>query len=79
MACCTAVDNQAVDRAYRIGQSRDVVVYRLITCGTVEEKIYSRQVGTSSGCKRRVDLKVPAISLKPSSSSTCHTGSSLLT
>jgi SNF2 family DNA or RNA helicase len=40
-----AVDNQSVDRAYRIGQSRDVVVYRLMTCGTVEEKIYRRQVG----------------------------------
>lgn len=35
---------QAVDRAYRIGQQRDVVVYRLITCGTVEEKIYRKQV-----------------------------------
>lgn len=31
-------DNQSVDRAYRIGQTRDVVVYRLISCGTVEEK-----------------------------------------
>lgn len=35
---------QAVDRAYRIGQRKDVVVYRLITCGTVEEKIYRKQV-----------------------------------
>ena len=35
---------QSVDRAYRIGQKRDVVVYRLITCGTVEEKIYRKQV-----------------------------------
>ncbi|KAK9816584.1 hypothetical protein WJX72_002280 [[Myrmecia] bisecta] len=39
-----SVDNQSVDRAYRIGQQRDVVVYRLITCGTVEEKIYRKQV-----------------------------------
>lgn len=39
-----AVDNQSVDRAYRIGQARRVVVYRLITSGTVEEKIYRRQV-----------------------------------
>ncbi|KXZ56756.1 hypothetical protein GPECTOR_1g681 [Gonium pectorale] len=39
-----SVDNQSVDRAYRIGQTRDVVVYRLITCGTVEEKIYRKQV-----------------------------------
>ncbi|KAF6255378.1 P-loop containing nucleoside triphosphate hydrolase protein [Scenedesmus sp. NREL 46B-D3] len=39
-----ATDNQSVDRAYRIGQTRDVVVYRLVTCGTVEEKIYRKQV-----------------------------------
>ncbi|KAL4427704.1 hypothetical protein ABPG75_001793 [Micractinium tetrahymenae] len=39
-----STDNQSVDRAYRIGQKRDVVVYRLISCGTVEEKIYRRQV-----------------------------------
>ncbi|UPR03571.1 SWI/SNF chromatin remodeling complex protein [Chloropicon primus] len=39
-----SVDNQSVDRAYRIGQTRNVVVYRLITCGTVEEKIYRKQV-----------------------------------
>ena len=39
-----ATDNQAVDRAYRIGQRRHVLVYRLITSGTVEEKIYRRQV-----------------------------------
>ncbi|KAI8470944.1 MAG: P-loop containing nucleoside triphosphate hydrolase protein [Monoraphidium minutum] len=39
-----AQDNQSVDRAYRIGQARDVVVYRLVTCGTVEEKIYRKQV-----------------------------------
>ncbi|KAL4223045.1 DNA excision repair protein ERCC-6-like [Mactra antiquata] len=39
-----AVDAQAVDRAFRIGQDKNVVVYRLITCGTVEEKIYRRQI-----------------------------------
>ncbi|XP_044053386.1 DNA excision repair protein ERCC-6-like isoform X2 [Siniperca chuatsi] len=39
-----ATDAQAVDRAYRIGQTENVVIYRLITCGTVEEKIYRRQV-----------------------------------
>ncbi|KAF6777854.1 hypothetical protein AHF37_03061 [Paragonimus kellicotti] len=39
-----ATDAQAVDRAYRIGQKSDVIVYRLLTCGTVEEKIYRRQI-----------------------------------
>lgn len=40
-----STDNQSVDRAYRIGQKKDVIVYRLMTCGTVEEKIYRKQVG----------------------------------
>lgn len=39
-----STDNQSVDRAYRIGQKNDVVVYRLMTCGTIEEKIYRKQV-----------------------------------
>lgn len=39
-----ATDSQAVDRAFRIGQTMNVVVYRLITCGTLEEKIYRRQI-----------------------------------
>lgn len=29
---------------YRIGQKRTVVIYRLITCGTLEEKIYRKQI-----------------------------------
>ncbi|KAL8170800.1 hypothetical protein V2J09_022604 [Rumex salicifolius] len=38
-----SMDNQSVDRAYRIGQKKDVLVYRLMTCGTIEEKIYRMQ------------------------------------
>ena len=34
-----AVENQATDRAFRIGQDKKVMVYRLITQGTFEEKI----------------------------------------
>ncbi len=33
-----------MDRCFRIGQKKNVVVYRLITCGSIEEKIYRRQV-----------------------------------
>lgn len=39
-----ATDAQAVDRAYRVGQGRDVITYRLITAGSVEEKMYRLQV-----------------------------------
>jgi SNF2 family DNA or RNA helicase len=38
-----AEDAQAVDRCYRIGQSKNVTVYRMITSGTVEEKMYEKQ------------------------------------
>ncbi|MCL2883430.1 MAG: DEAD/DEAH box helicase, partial [Coriobacteriia bacterium] len=34
-----AVENQATDRAFRIGQKKNVIVHKLITTGTVEEKI----------------------------------------
>ncbi|KAG0254518.1 putative DNA helicase ino80 [Mortierella polycephala] len=36
------VDQQAMDRAHRLGQTRQVTVYRLITRGTIEERILQR-------------------------------------
>lgn len=33
---------QARERAWRIGQKKEVTVYRLLTAGTIEEKIYHR-------------------------------------
>ncbi|KXG78789.1 hypothetical protein AN618_01270 [Fervidicola ferrireducens] len=44
-----AVEEQAADRAYRIGQENNVQVFRLITRGTIEEKIDELQ-------KRKKDL-----------------------
>ncbi|PWN51254.1 hypothetical protein IE53DRAFT_328772 [Violaceomyces palustris] len=37
-------DLQAMDRAYRFGQTRDVNVYRLIGAGSLEECVYGRQI-----------------------------------
>ncbi len=34
-----AVENQATDRAFRIGQSKNVMVHKFVTKGTIEEKI----------------------------------------
>jgi SNF2 family DNA or RNA helicase len=38
-----AVERQATDRAHRIGQDKKVFVYKLVTTGTVEEKILAMQ------------------------------------
>uniref|UniRef100_A0A673JHB5 DNA excision repair protein ERCC-6 n=1 Tax=Sinocyclocheilus rhinocerous TaxID=307959 RepID=A0A673JHB5_9TELE len=39
-----STDIQARERAWRIGQKQQVTVYRLLTAGTIEEKIYHRQI-----------------------------------
>uniref|UniRef100_A0A915KJ94 DNA repair and recombination protein RAD54-like n=1 Tax=Romanomermis culicivorax TaxID=13658 RepID=A0A915KJ94_ROMCU len=39
-----STDSQAKERAWRIGQTKPVTVYRLLTSGTIEEKIYHRQI-----------------------------------
>ncbi|WP_034943742.1 DEAD/DEAH box helicase [Erwinia oleae] len=38
-----AVENQATDRAYRLGQEKRVFVYKLIAAGSIEEKIVALQ------------------------------------
>ncbi len=49
------VENQATDRVHRIGQENDVMVYRFITKGTLEEAI-------DAISKRKVDLAEKSIS-----------------
>lgn len=39
-----STDVQARERAWRLGQKREVKIYRLMTAGTIEEKIYHRQI-----------------------------------
>jgi SNF2 family DNA or RNA helicase len=38
-----AVENQATDRAHRIGQTKRVFVYKLVAAGSIEEKILALQ------------------------------------
>jgi len=39
-----STDVQARERAWRLGQKKEVTIYRLMTAGTIEEKIYQRQI-----------------------------------
>ncbi|KAF2275166.1 helicase SWR1 [Westerdykella ornata] len=58
------IDSQAMDRAHRLGQTKQVTVYRLITRGTIEERIRKRalqkeevqRVVISGGAGAQVDF-----------------------
>ncbi|ROV90281.1 hypothetical protein VSDG_08166 [Cytospora chrysosperma] len=39
-----STDVQARERAWRLGQKKEVIIFRLMTAGTIEEKIYHRQI-----------------------------------
>ncbi len=61
-----AVENQATDRAFRIGQKRNVVVHKFLTKGTVEERIdmmleeksrLSQEVISSTGDRWITEMK----------------------
>ena len=61
------IDSQAMDRAHRLGQTKQVTVYRLITRGTIEERIRMRAkqkeevqrvvIQGGGGERRNVDFK----------------------
>lgn len=62
------IDSQAMDRAHRLGQTKQVRVFRLITRGTIEERIRQRAQqkeevqrvviqGGDPGAKKSVDFK----------------------
>lgn len=52
-------EEQAVGRAYRLGQTKPVFVYRLIIGGTFEDNIYDKQMFKTSLTQRVVDKKNP--------------------
>ncbi len=57
-----SAENQATDRAYRIGQKNNVQVYKLITKNSIEEKIYDLQQKKSELIDNVLDTKTSFIS-----------------
>ena len=56
-----SAENQATDRAYRIGQKNNVQVYKLITQNSIEEKIYELQQKKSQLIDNMLDTKTSFI------------------
>ncbi len=48
-----AVENQATDRAFRIGQTRNVLVHKFVTLGTLEERI-DEMIGRKQGLSDQI-------------------------
>jgi SNF2 family DNA or RNA helicase len=58
-----AVEEQASDRAHRIGQTRPVTIYRLITQHTIEEKIVALHQNKRDLADRLLDGNEAAVKL----------------
>lgn len=56
-----STENQATDRAYRIGQKNNVQVYKMITKNSIEEKIYELQQRKSNLADNMLNLKTSFI------------------
>ena len=57
------VDQQAMDRAHRLGQTKQVTVYRLVVKGTIEERILQRAREKSEvRRRRRCSVRLPLYS-----------------
>ena len=56
-----STENQATDRAYRIGQKNNVQVYKLITKNSIEEKIYELQEKKAKLANNMLDTKATFI------------------
>ncbi len=57
-----STENQATDRAYRIGQRNNVQVYKLITKNSIEEKIYKLQERKAKLADEMLDTKTKFVS-----------------
>ena len=52
-----STDEQAMARIWRDGQKKNVYIYRLVGCGTIEEKIFQRQIVKTGLSKSTLDEK----------------------
>ena len=56
------MENQATDRAHRIGQKNPVTAYKLITTGTIEERILALQKKKQSVIETALEDESPMMS-----------------